>query len=163
MGRHLPFFAQVMEHLLGSAPAKAMHFRVEFRVNVGELTAFVLGMKRPIYPIISFAAIMALLFAKAAHAADLRPETVSAWEEYIRDKDAAVKLFAAVPWVTDDNRLDCAILKSGKIPIAPAEPNIPKRVPDGLSHDWIGTAFIPNTTISQVLAAVRDYDRDKHV
>ncbi len=106
---------------------------------------------------------MALPFADASHAADLRPETVSAWEQYTQEKDAAVKLFAEAPWVTDDNRLDCTILESGKILVAPAEPNIPKRVPAGLIHDWIGTAFIPNATISQVLAAVRDYDRYKDV
>jgi hypothetical protein len=118
-------------------------------------------MKRTIHPSISFAAVMALLFANASHAADLRPETVSAWEQYIQVKDAAVKLSAQAPWVTNDNRHDCAILRSGKILVAPAGPNIPYRVPGGLIHDWIGTAFIPNATISQVLAAVRDYDRYK--
>jgi hypothetical protein len=118
-------------------------------------------MKRTIHPSISFAAVMALLFVNASHAADLRPETVSAWEQYIQEKDAAVKLSAEAPWVTNDNRHDCAILRSGKILVAPAGPNIPYRVPGGLIHDWIGTAFIPNATISQVLAAVRDYDRYK--
>jgi hypothetical protein len=120
-------------------------------------------MKRLIHPSISFAAVLTLLFANASHAADLRPETVGAWEQYIQEKDAAVKLFAETPWVTDDNRPDCTILESGKILVAPAEPNIPKRVPAGLIHDWIGTAFIPNATISQVIAAVRDYDRYKDV
>jgi len=118
-------------------------------------------MKRTIHPSISFAAVMALLFAKASHAADLRPETVSAWEQYIQGKNAAFKLSAEAPWVTNDNRHDCALLRSLKILIAPAGPNIPKRVSGGLIHDWIGTAFIPNATISQVLAAVRDYDRYK--
>jgi hypothetical protein len=32
MGRHVPFFGQLMAQLLGSAPAKAMNLRVEFRV-----------------------------------------------------------------------------------------------------------------------------------
>jgi len=118
-------------------------------------------MKRTIHLSISFAAVVALLLATASHAADLRPETLSAWEQYIQEKDAGVKLSAAAPWVTNDNRLDWAILRSGKILIAPAGPNIPNRVPGGLIHDWIGTAFIRNATISQVLAAVRDYDRYK--
>jgi hypothetical protein len=118
-------------------------------------------MKRTIHPSISFAAVMALLFANASHAADLRPETVSAWEQYIQAKDAAVKLSAEAPLVTNDNHHDFAVLRSGKILVAPAGPNIPNRVPGGLIHDWIGTAFIPNATISQVLAAVRDYDRYK--
>ena len=104
---------------------------------------------------------MTLLFANAGQAADLRPETVSAWEQYIQEKDAAIKLSAEATWVTDENRHDCAILRSGTILVAPAGPNMPNRVPGGLIHDWIGTAFIPNATISQVLAVVRDYARYK--
>jgi hypothetical protein len=121
-------------------------------------------MKRTLHLSILFAAVMGLLFSTGSLAAELRPETVSAWEQYIQEKDAAIKLVADAPgFATDDDRDDYAILRSGKILVAPAGPNIPMRVPNGLIHDWIGTAFIPNATILQVLADVRDYDRYKDV
>lgn len=31
-------------------------------------------------------------------------------------------------------------------------------IPAGLIHDWIGTAFVPDVTVQQVLATVQDYD-----
>ena len=34
-------------------------------------------------------------------------------------------------------------------------------MPTGLIHDWIGAAFIPDTTIENVLSAVRDYGNYK--
>jgi len=37
------------------------------------------------------------------------------------------------------------------------------RVPNGLIHHWIATAFTSNATIPQVLAAFRECDRYKDV
>jgi len=34
----------------------------------------------------------------------------------------------------------------------------PQEVPGGMIHDWVGTAFVPATTVAQVLALVQDYD-----
>ena len=120
-------------------------------------------MKHKHHPGILFGAIMALLFVNVSRAAELKPETIRAWEEYVQQKDAAVKSSAQTPWVAISDNDDCAILRSGKILVAPTGPHIPERVPDGLIHDWIGTAFIPGATISEVIAAVRDYDRYKDV
>jgi hypothetical protein len=105
---------------------------------------------------------VALLLAITARAADLKPETVSAWEQYIEGKNAAAKSLNDAPIMVADSD-SWAALKSGKILIAPAGPNIPRRVPSGLIHDWVGTAFIPNANVPQVLAAVRDYDHYKNV
>jgi hypothetical protein len=35
-----------------------------------------------------------------------------------------------------------------------AGPHIPRPVPAGLIHDWIGVAFFPNTKLNDVLAVV---------
>ena len=51
-------------------------------------------------------------------------------------------------------------LHHGEIVIG-EHPNIPE-IPDGLVHDWIGTVFIPNVTVAQVLDLVRDYDQATH-
>ncbi len=39
----------------------------------------------------------------------------------------------------------------------------PVKVPYGLIHDWIAAAFIPESTIEDVLALIQDYDNHKNV
>jgi hypothetical protein len=39
----------------------------------------------------------------------------------------------------------------------------PVKVPNGLIHDWIGAAWISDTTVKDVLALVQDYDNHKNV
>jgi hypothetical protein len=41
----------------------------------------------------------------------------------------------------------------GKSPIS--------KVPGGLIHDWIGSAFLPGATVAKTLALVQDYNRHK--
>jgi hypothetical protein len=36
-------------------------------------------------------------------------------------------------------------------------------VPSGLIHDWVGTAFIPNATLDDVLRVSRDYTHYKDI
>ena len=47
--------------------------------------------------------------------------------------------------------------------VAPVGRHIPKKVPSGLIHDWLGVGFIPNVKIEDILKIVRDYDRYKEV
>ena len=143
--------------------AKSIIFRIESaRVSTGEVTAPRRGMKPTGTMRTSKTAVAALLLAIAARAADLKPETVSAWEEYVKGKNAGAKSLNDAPIIVADGS-SWAALRSGKILVAPAGANIPRRVPSGLIHDWIGTAFIPNASIPQVLAAVRDYDHYKNL
>jgi hypothetical protein len=109
-------------------------------------------------------AIAALLIAVGGRAADLKPETLKAWNQYIEEKKIQAKSLADASLVAaNDDRDLWTELRSGKILVAPAGPKLPRRVPSGLIHDWMGTAFIPSATILQVLAVVRDYDRYKDV
>ena len=47
--------------------------------------------------------------------------------------------------------------------IAPMVKDIPRKVPSGLIHDWLGAGFVPNAKIEDILRVVRDYDRYKDV
>lgn len=47
-------------------------------------------------------------------------------------------------------------LRAGDIVIE-KQGNTPEQISNGLIHDWIGTIFVPNTTVGQVIAFVRDY------
>ena len=59
-------------------------------------------------------------------------------------------------WVDEDpDRIDS--VRAGKILVSPVGKKVPKPVPSGLIHDWIGAAFIPDVRLADVLSAVRDY------
>lgn len=108
--------------------------------------------------------VIALFLVDAIRAANLTGEAAKAWEDYIEGKNALTTSRGDGSFLLGDidkDRGAWAELRSGKILVFPAGPKIPKRVPSGLIHDWVGTAFIPDATIPQVLAAVRDYDRYK--
>ena len=45
--------------------------------------------------------------------------------------------------------------------VSPASPHVPRKVPSGLIHDWIGAVFISGATLDDVLRVVRSYGRYK--
>jgi len=59
----------------------------------------------------------------------------------------------------EENRI--SHVRGGEPYIAPTGPQNPKKVPNGLIHDWVGTVFIPDTKIEDVLLTIRDYRRYK--
>jgi hypothetical protein len=102
-----------------------------------------------------------LVFLGTANAANLKPNTRQAWEEYIVAAKAQMKERLGPDrsfLLSDEDPGRAARLRSGEILVSPAGPDIPKRVPSGLIHDWNGEAFIPNATLQDVLRVVRDYD-----
>jgi hypothetical protein len=52
-------------------------------------------------------------------------------------------------------------LLSGKIVVSPAGATGETQVKGALIHDFVGTMFVPSTTMDKVLRVVRDYDRQK--
>jgi hypothetical protein len=105
--------------------------------------------------------VVIFLFPGTASAANLKPETRKAWEEYVVAANAQMqeRLSPSHPFLlSDEDPGRAARLRSGEILVSPAGPHIPKRVPSGLIHDWNGEAFIPNTTLQDVLRVLRDYD-----
>ena len=109
-----------------------------------------------------FIALLMLLFPEVVSAASLKPETLNAWEEYVQSATARMqdrlRSGAGFLWVDEDpDRL--ARVRNGEIVVSPASDQIPKKVPVGLIHDWIGAAFIPNAKLYDVLPVIRDYGR----
>lgn len=62
-------------------------------------------------------------------------------------------------WI-DEEPERLAKVRTGEMLVTPVGAN-PKKAPAGLIHDWLGAAFIPNVTLSDVLGVVRDYGRYK--
>jgi hypothetical protein len=116
---------------------------------------------------IGIAAILILLqFHGSTGAATLKPETKAAWDVYLNTANAAMqarlKPGAHFLWLDDEPDLAQEIRTTGPH-IAPAGPHIPKKVPSGLIHDWLGVGFVPNAKIDDILRVVRDYDRYKEI
>jgi hypothetical protein len=114
-----------------------------------------------------FAVILFLLrFQPSLGAASLKTETKEAWDEYLRAANAAMQARlqpdAHFLWLDDEPGRAEGMRTKGPY-IAPIGPHIPKKVPSGLIHDWLGVGFIPNAKIEDVVRIVRDYDRYKEI
>lgn len=94
----------------------------------------------------------------------LESETTQAWDGYIASVSAQMQS-RLLPghcflWV-DESPERLAQVRAGEIVDAPVGRHNPKRVPSGLIHDWVGAMFIPNASLSEVLATVRNYNKYK--
>lgn len=103
-----------------------------------------------------------LLAPAASYATELKKQTLEAWDEYIQTANSQMR--ERVPgsflWVDEaPDRLQS--VGAGKILVSPIGQHSPKPVPSGLIHHWMGAAFIPGVTVTEVLSVVRDYDRYK--
>ncbi len=99
------------------------------------------------------------LFAPAAsHGAELKEETLKTWDAYIQTVNSQMRgrLQGSFLWV-DEQPDRAESVRAGKILVSPVGKKVPKPVPSGLIHDWVGAAFIPGARLSDVLSAVRDY------
>jgi hypothetical protein len=116
---------------------------------------------------IQIAAILLLLrFHPSIGAATLKPETKAAWDAYLQAANAAMqaRLQPGAHFLWLDDEPDRAEHVRTKGPyIGPVSRQIPKKVPSGLVHDWLGAGFVPNAKIEDILRIVRDYDRYKEI
>jgi len=99
-------------------------------------------------------------------AATLKPETKAAWDAYLQDAMAAMqaRLQPGAHFLWLDDQPDLAgQLRTKGAHIGPVGPHIPKKVPSGLIHDWLGVGFVPDAKIEDILRIVRDYDRYKEI
>ena len=105
-----------------------------------------------------------LLFPAAASGATLKPETVAAWDGYLRTVDASlqerVRPGGSFLWTFEDAERAVKV-RSGEIVVAAASGPSPRKTPGGLIHHWVGAAFVPDVKIDDMLDVTRDYDRYK--
>jgi hypothetical protein len=99
-------------------------------------------------------------------AATLTEETKAAWDSYMQTANAAMQARlqpgAHFLWLDDEPGRADEIRTKG-LHIAPVGPHIPKKVPSGLIHDWMGVGFLPNVKIDDIVRIVRDYDKYKEI
>jgi len=114
------------------------------------------------------AASLAAAIPKSAPAAELKPETLRAFDDYARQRERRLDEerlkggSARFLWL-DDSPQRRERAKAGEVAIAGAGDKNPRSVPGGLIHDWAGGVFVPSATLSRVLGVVQDYDRHKRI
>jgi len=104
--------------------------------------------------------IVVLLFAVLPiRAAELKQETLDAWDRYLHAADTRMQERAKGSFLWIDASPDrFAKVQAGDVVVSPMS-RAPEAVPSGLIHHWIGAAFIPGARIDDVITVVRNYDR----
>jgi hypothetical protein len=104
-------------------------------------------------------AAVTLLFPARASAADLKQETLDAWDRYLQQANARMleRAKGTFLWAAESpDRLNR--VRAGEVVVSPMS-HAPEAVPSGLIHHWIGAAFIAGARIDDLIAVVRDYGR----
>ena len=104
----------------------------------------------------------AMLLPVRANAANLKPETVTAWDDYIQSVNLTlqdrVRPGGSFLWAYEEPER-IAKVHRGEIVVAPAPGPSPRKVRGGLIHHWIAAAFLPNVKLDDILGVTEDYDR----
>jgi hypothetical protein len=98
--------------------------------------------------------------AETVQPVQLKPETLQAFETYIREAEAAMAQTLhgdAFLWSNGDAKRAKQV-RQGKIVAEFWRGKGPDKVPAGLIHDWIGAMFMPGATVADTLARIQDYD-----
>lgn len=113
------------------------------------------------------------LAESSAHAVELKPETVAAYDRYIEatearmDRDLGLNQFLVIDRLPDFQRQEAYDqLKRGQVYIEELhtlKDNTPIHVPSGLIHHWVGVTFIPEATLSETIAVLRDYENEPNI
>ena len=115
---------------------------------------------------ITVAIVLTASAARLAAAAELRSDTLNAWNAYEKQADLRMQDRAAgrlsFLWL-DESPERAARVRRGDVVIAPVVGRGAEEVPHGLVHDWIGAIFIPGATIDSLLAVVHDYDNYRQI
>ncbi len=114
---------------------------------------------------IGMLALLSLLTLRM-NAAELKPETVQAWDSYVQSVETGMQARLAPGqtflWADEDQKRQDK-LRHGLSQVAPVDGKGYKPVPNGLIHDWVGAIFIPNTSIAELMTVARDYDHYKEI
>jgi len=112
--------------------------------------------------LLGFLCASVLLASAASLGAELKEETLNAWDAYIQkaNLEMAGRIHGPFLWVEEvPERMQR--VRAGDILVSSVGQHNPKPVPSGLIHDWIGAAFVPGARLEDVLSTARDYSHYK--
>jgi hypothetical protein len=119
---------------------------------------------------IGMGACLALAAGAGLVAAELKPQTVAAFERYVRVTEARIdselrddRRFLYIDTLPEAQRREqAADLAAGRLVIErlrSRQDNKEIEVPDGLIHHWLGVVFVPGGTAAAAVELLQDYDR----
>ncbi len=103
------------------------------------------------------AALFFLLSVTLLEGAELKQNTVQAWDNYIRGVKAseAERNAGSRPFLWVDESPDAERrVRSGELVITDLDP---RKVPQGMIHHWVGDMFVPNVSLDQVMRVLNSY------
>ena len=104
--------------------------------------------------------------AQTAKPVQLNPRTLEAFDAYTHEAEIGMEQTqhggGQFLW-SDFNTERADQVRAGKVVAQFWSGRAPVKVPNGLIHDWIGAAFIRDSTISNLLAVIQDYDNHKNI
>ena len=104
--------------------------------------------------------------AQPATPVRLKTQTLAEFDAYIHraEKEAEQTLNSDEPFLWSDLDSERSQqVHNGKVVAQFWSGRSPVKVPDGLIHDWIAAAFIPDTSLADTLALIQDYDHHKNI
>ena len=104
--------------------------------------------------------------SQTANIVQLKPRTLQAFEEYIREAETAMEpsLRGEKPFLWSDTNTDVARqISKGAVVAEFWSGEGATELPNGLIHDWIGEVFAPGATVEAALALVQDYENHKKI
>jgi len=91
---------------------------------------------------------------------------LQAFDEYVRVAEEAMQPslsgHGAFLW-SDLHSPRAQQIRQGQIVAQLWAGDSPAKVPNGLIHDWIGAAFVPDATLEQTLSLVQNYDNHQNI
>jgi hypothetical protein len=103
------------------------------------------------------ATLLLFLAARYLPAAELKQETLRAWDEYIRvlDADRENRVAGNRPFLLVDESPDLQRrVQRNEVVVTNHDPH---KVPQGMIHHWIGAVFIPNRPLDQAMSVLTNY------
>ena len=118
--------------------------------------------------------LMPAVAAPGAAAADLRPQTIAAFDQYVAETEQQREssLTGGSPFLWIDAQpptgrtISLQQLRAGALVIERMTTTKNGKkidVPDGLIHHWLGAVFVPGASLDQAVALLQDYDRHAEI
>ena len=104
--------------------------------------------------------------AQTAKSVQLQRSTVGAFDAYIHDAEMQMEqmLKEGGPFLWSDLSPErTQLLRGGRVVAQFWSGRGPVKVPRGLIHDWIGAAFVRDSSIQATLALIQEYDNHKNI
>jgi hypothetical protein len=95
----------------------------------------------------------------------LNPQTLEAFQTYVGDAEAGMDqtLRDGLFLWSDADEKRAEQVRKGNVIAQFWSGDAPAKVPEGLIHDWIGAALIPDASLADTLSLIQDYDSHKNV